>query len=241
LLWNPGPRTSLDANLEHRFFGLGGALVLRHRTPSMSFQVSMQRAPVTVSSTVGQINDLRPYLDAILTTRNPDATTRRGLVESVVGTRALDTRLPNATDIVAPYPQLETSANATWAYLGSRNTAALTLYTQTLRQLQHDGEPEPISGAQNDNRQSGASIQLGRRLTPQLSADIIVRWSRTIGLGAREGESSEEWVERLVITRAVSPRTGISAGIQHNRFSSTASGQQDYRATFAFLGMRHDF
>ena len=40
VVWNPGPRTSLDGTLEHRFFGLGGSLALRHRTPFMSFAVS---------------------------------------------------------------------------------------------------------------------------------------------------------------------------------------------------------
>ena len=244
LLWNPGPRTSLEAALEHRFFGAGGSFVFRHRMPFMSFVVSMRRGPATVSSTLGQIDagsDLRPFLDAILTTRYPDAAVRRGLVQSIVGTRGLDIRLPNPTDIVAAYPQLQTRANATWAFLGTRNTASLTVYTQTLRELRHDGDPPPSSLAQEDNRQWGASLQVGRRLTPQLSVQAVLRWSRIEGLAARAGESSEEWVQRLVISRAVSARTGISAGLQHNRFASTARDQNDYRATLAFVGLRHTF
>jgi uncharacterized protein (PEP-CTERM system associated) len=210
----------------------------------MSFLVSMRRGPATVSSTLGQIDagsDLRPALDAILTTRYPDPTVRRGLVRTLIGSRGLDVRLPSATDIVADYPQLVTSANATWVLLGTRNTASVTLYTQTVRQLTRAGDPPPAGGGQNDSRQAGASLQLGRRLTPQLSADVVLRWSRITGLAARTGESSEEWVERLVLSRAVSPRTQISGGVQHNRFASNASGQHDYRATLAFAGMRHSF
>ena len=48
-------------------------------------------------------------------------------------------------------------------------------------------------------------------------------------------------MQRIVISRALSPRTAISAGVQHNDFSSNASGQHDYKATMAFVGMRHSF
>jgi len=243
VLWNPGPRTSLDGTLEHRFFGLGGSLALRHRTPLTSFAVAMGRAPATSTVPRSQVDarsGLRPLLDAILTSRYPDPAVRRGLVESVIETRALDVRLPNPTSIVADYQQLQTDVNATWLYLGTRNTAALTLYTQKLEPLMHEGDPPPPSG-QNDRREAGASLQVGRRLEPNLSADVVVRWSKMTGLGARAGETSDEWVQRVLISRTISTRTTISAGLQHNRFSSTAAGQHDYKATLAFVGMHHNF
>jgi uncharacterized protein (PEP-CTERM system associated) len=244
LLWNPWPRTSLAASVEHRFFGASGSIVLRHRTPFMSFLVSLHRGPATVSSALGQVDaelDLRPFLDAILTTRNPDPMVRRGLVQSLVGTRALDVRLPSAIDVVAGYPQLASSARATWVFLSPRNTAALTLYRQTLRQLTRDDDPPLVAGADNDSRRAGASFQFSRRLTPQLSADAIVRWSKITGLAARAGESSQERVHRLAVSRTLSPRTGISAGVRHSRFSSNARGEHGYNATLAFVGLRHSF
>ena len=238
--WNPGPGTALDGTLEHRFFGYGGSLVLRHRTPFTSFAVSMGRSPVAVTSTLGQAS-LRTLLDAILTSRYPDPAVRRGLVQSVVGTRALDVNLPDPTGVVAGYSQLQTDARATWVYLGTRNTAAVTLYMQKLQQLTHEGDPPPPGGAQNDSRQAGASFQVGRRLSPTLSADAVLSWSKITGLAVRAGQSSEEWIQRIVISRALSPRTAISAGVQHNDFSSNASGEHDYKATLAFVGMRHSF
>jgi len=104
----------------------------------------------------------------------------------------------------------------------------------------HEGDPPPPSG-QNDRREAGASLQVGRRLEPNLSADVVVRWSKMTGLGARAGETSDEWVQRVLISRTISTRTTISAGLQHNRFSSTAAGQHDYKATLAFVGMHHNF
>jgi len=244
VLWNPGPRTSLDGTLEHRFFGIGGSLALRHRTPSMSFAVAFRRAPATVTSTLGQVNarsDLRPFLDAILTSRYPDPDVRRGLVDSVVDTRALDVRLPNPTSIVADYQQLQTDANATWVYLGTRNTASLAFYTQKLVQLVRDGDPPPPGGAPNDSRRSGASLQVGRRLEPLLSVDAVLGWSKITGLGERSGESSEEWVQRLVLRRALSMRTAVLAGVQFNQFTSNVLGQNDYKVTLAFIALRHNF
>jgi uncharacterized protein (PEP-CTERM system associated) len=242
-LWNPGPRTSVAASLEHRFFGAGGALEIRHRTPAMSFVVSLARGPVTVASTLGQLSarsDLRPFLDAILTTRYPDPTTRSGLIRGMVDNRALDLDLPNPINTVAGYPQLQTSAQATAVLLSARNTASVTLFTQTLRQLTHDGEAAIVE-ARNDNRQTGASIQLSRRLSPLLAVDAIARWSKIDGLAARTGESSRERMQRLVVRRALSPRSGISAGVQHNDFDSNASGQHPYGATLVFVGMSRRF
>ena len=163
------------------------------------------------------------------------------LVGSVVGDRALDVQLPIPTSIVSGYPQLQTNASASWAYLGTRNTAALSVYMQTLQQLIHEGEPPLPNGAQSDSRQYGASVQVGRRLSPHLAVNFVVDWSRINGLAVRAGESSEEWVQRLVVSRDISTRTAISGGFQHTSFSSNASGQHDYKAALAFVGLRHIF
>jgi hypothetical protein len=118
-----------------------GRLSRRSRSPwARSSDVDGTRSQVDARS------GLRPLLDAILTSRYPDPAVRRGLVESVIETRALDVRLPNPTSIVADYQQLQTDVNATWLYLGTRNTAALTLYTQKLEPLMHEGDPPPPPG-----------------------------------------------------------------------------------------------
>jgi len=74
-----------------------------------------------------------------------------------------------------------------------------------------------------------------------VSVDAILNWSKITGLALRAGQSSEEWIQRIVISHALSPRSVISAGVQHNDFSSNATGQHDYKATLAFAGMRHSF
>jgi uncharacterized protein (PEP-CTERM system associated) len=243
--WNASPRTELSANVEHRYFGRAGALTLRHRMPFMSFALAMSRQPVIASTSLGvlgQGSDIRSFLDAILTTRYPDPSVRGDLVNTLVTSRGLDTRLPTPIDIVAEYPQLQTSANATWVVLGTRNTTSVTLYAQTLRQLTRDGDPLSLSaGAAADSRQTGGSFKFNRRLTSQLSGDAIVQWSKITGLAARAGDVSEERIYRLALTQNLSLRTGVSAGVQQNRFTTTVSGQHSYDATLVSIGMSHRF
>jgi uncharacterized protein (PEP-CTERM system associated) len=243
--WSPGPRTDFSAVLEHRFFGQAGTLSLQHRTPFMAFSVLLSRQPVSSSASlgvVGQGGDVRSFLDAILTTRYPDPVARSGVVDGIVNSRGLDTRTSGAIDLVADYPQLQTVARAGWTLLGSRNTASVIVYSQTNRQLTRDDDPFPSVGpAFADTRQRGANFQFNHRLTPQLSADALVRWSKVTGLAAREGESTDERSYRVSLMQALSPRTGVSAGLQYNRFTTTAAGQQSYDATLAFVGMSHRF
>lgn len=242
--WNPGPRTELSAELEHRFFGRSGSFLFRHRMPSMSFSINASRQPVLETSSFGVRSgaDVRNFLDAILTTRYPDPATREGVVDQVVASRGLDTRSPGAVDIVANYPQLVTNVQADWTWLSARNAASLILYAQTRTRLSREGDPLASSTlSTTDSRQSGGSVQFSRRLTPQLTANLLARWSKVKGVAAREGDVSDERTLRLAMRQALSPRTTAFAGVEHTRFSTTVAGYHDYSATLAFVGMSHRF
>jgi uncharacterized protein (PEP-CTERM system associated) len=242
--WNPGPRTELSAELEHRFFGRSGSFLFRHRMPSMSFSINASRQPVLETSSFGVRSgaDVRNFLDAILTTRYPDPATREGVVDQVVASRGLDTRSPGAVDIVANYPQLVTNVQADWTWLSARNAASLILYSQTRTRLSREGDPLASSTlSTTDSRQSGGSVQFSRRLTPQLTANLLARWSKVKGVAAREGDVSDERTLRLSMRQALSPRTTAFAGVEHTRFSTTVAGYHDYSATLAFVGMSHRF
>jgi uncharacterized protein (PEP-CTERM system associated) len=242
--WRPGPRTDLAANVEHRFFGVGGEFSFRHRMPSMSVSVTARRLPTMSTSSLGvlaQGADIRSFLAAILTTRYPDPSVRGNLVEGIVSSRGLQSRLPDAIDIVSQYPQLQSSVDATWVFLGRRNTASLKVYALTARQLTRDGDPLAPVVANSDSRQTGSSFQFNHRLTQELSADLVVERSRIAGLGARTGEVSDQRSERVSATQQLSPRTGASVGVQRTRFTTTAAGQHSYDATVFFIGMNHRF
>jgi len=245
LEWSPGPRTSLSAELEQRFFGRTGGLLFRHRMPLTALELRVSRQPVTSSNSLGvlgQVADVRDLLHAILTTRFPDPTERAALVDAVVSIRGLDTRLPVPVDVVAEYAQLRTVARATWVLLGTRDIALVTLYGHAQRRLEREDAPMSVSGgADADSRQAGGSVQFNRRLTPQVSANALAVWSKIVGLAARAGDATRERSYRLSLTRKLSPRTGVSGGVQLNRFATTVSGLQPYDETLLFVGMSHRF
>jgi hypothetical protein len=60
-------------------------------------------------------------------------------------------------------------------------------------------------------------------------------------LAARSGDVADEQTWRMAITQAQSVRTGISAGIQYNKFRTTVFGLNPYTATAGFLGLNHRF
>jgi uncharacterized protein (PEP-CTERM system associated) len=242
LRWTPGPRTEASATFEHRFFGQGGALAVRHRMPFLSLEFAASRQPVVSSVSLGvaqRRQDLRGLLDAILTTRYPDPAVRSGVVTGVMASRGLDGELQGPVDVTAEYPQLQSDVHATGVLLGARNMASLTLYLQSRRRIMRLGDLP--SAANADSRQAGASFQFSRRLGPQLSAEAAVRWSRVSGLALREGESSDARAIRLTLTQHLSLRTDASAGVQHDRFTTTAAGQAPYAATLGFVGLQHRF
>jgi uncharacterized protein (PEP-CTERM system associated) len=177
---------------------------------------------------------IRSYLDSILTTRVPDPSQRSALVDSLVTSRGLDAATGEATDIVANYPQLQTSLEAHLTLLGRRDTVSASAYLQTARQLTHDGDPLSAAvPAVADSRQRGGAIAWNRRLG--------ARWSRIDGLAALSGDASRESVYQLKLVRTLSPRTTANAGVQHASFSTTLANQPSYRATTVFIGLAHRF
>lgn len=242
--WTPGPRTHLELELEHRYFGESGRLSLAHRTPFLSISIELLRQPVDATSSFGTLAqgiDARSALDAILTTRYPDPATRAGIVEGIVSSRGLDTRSGAAVDLVGDYPQLQTAARASLMLLGSRDTLSLSAYAVTMRALTRDGDPlAGLSPGTADSRQRGATLQLEHRLGAQLSAALAGSWSRIEGLGAR-AERSEEQTWRLSLLDHLSGRSDLTVALQWNRFESTAAGQRSFDATLALVGLIHRF
>ena len=241
--WTPGPRTHVELELEHRYFGQSGRLRLDHRTPFLTISIDLRRQPLDATSSFGTLaqgTDLRSALDAILTTRYPDPATRAGVVDGIVSGRGLDTRSTGAVNLVGVYPQLQTSMQASVALLGSRDTLSLAAYALTTRALTRDGDPLAALSATADNRQRGATFQLEHRLGAQLSATLLGNWSRIEGLGASTDRSVEQtW--RLSLLDHLSRRSDLTVALQWNRFDTTAVGQRSFDATLGLVGLIHRF
>ena len=245
LTWIPNERVSLKAEVEKRFFGVGGRLDAHHRSPFMSFALQVERIPVTTASSLGvgaSGSNLSTFLDSILTTRFPDPAARQAIVTDLVTSRGLQTKLQGSVDILAEYAQLQDRAQATWMLLGSRNIIVFSIYGQRLRQLTREGETGGgLVIANQDNRQVGGTVSLNRRLSPQVTLDMSAVFSKIDGLGLRKGDASRDRTFRISAVRMIAPRTGVSIGMQYTNFDSNIPGIDSYRAPSAFVGMNHRF
>jgi uncharacterized protein (PEP-CTERM system associated) len=242
--WSPGPRTHLQLEVEHRWFGESGRLHLDHRTPSLAIGIEVQRQLVDALSSAGMLaqgSDVRSALASILTTRYPDPVTRAGIVDGIVASRGLQTRAAGAIDLLGDYPQLQTAAKATLALLGSRDTLSVSAYAQTLRVLTRAGDPlSGLSSATADSRQRGVVFQLEHRLAAQLSAALSGDWSKIEGLGTNLNRSEQQtW--RISLMNELSLRTDLTVALQWYRFETGAVGQRSFDATLGLVGLSHRF
>ncbi len=244
LQWTPSERTRLTAEAARRFFGTGWTLDAQHRLPWMTISLQWNRSPITTATSLGVAaagSNLNTFLDGILTTRYPDPAARAVVVTNLIANRGLPTSVQGPIDVQAAYAQLQNNLRATWVLLGSRNIISVTTYAQTLRLLTRAGAAPTLLAGNLDNRQVGVTLGLNRRLSPQLTLDASANWSRINGLADQSGDVSREQIYRVAIVRAVSPRAGISAGLQHDRLATTLPGIDSFKATSAFVGVNHRF
>ncbi len=242
--WTPGPRTHLEMAYEHHYFGKAGRFHLDHRTPFLTIGIDIKRQPLDATSSFGSVaqgGDVRSALNAILTTRYPDPATRAAVVDGIVSSRGLNTSGTGAIDLIGDYPQLQTSAQASIAMLGSRDTLSLIAYSTTTRALIRAGDPlAGLSTATADNRQVGGAFQFAHRLGAQLSAAVQGTLSSIQALGATRDRSKEQ-VWRLSLLNHVSPRSDVTLALQWDRFETTAAGQRSFDATLGLVGLSHRF
>ncbi len=243
LRWVPTPRTELYANVERRFFGNGGELRFSHRTPFTTLSLRANREPVTATSSLGVLGaggDVGSFLDAILSRSTPDPVKRAALVQNLIATRGLQTAFPTAVDVVATYAQLQTGLTASWVYLGSRTTTTLSGFKQTIRQLTRS-DAVVLAPVAADNSQVGAAAEVNYRLTPQTSLDGALRWSRIRGLAATEGQTTREVSMRFALVQNLSPRTGMTLGVQYKKVDSNVGSVLSQDPTLIFAGVTHRF
>lgn len=243
--WVPGPRTELSGRIEERFFGRAWDLKLQHRMPWLATELRVVREVLSNPLSLGvatPASGLGNFLDAMLTTRVADPLQRASLVNSLLAQRGLSPTDPYAIDVQADYAQLRNAVNVGFALMGPRDTLSVTAYREQLTLVQRPGdEAAVIGGGPADNRQWGALVEAHHRLTPVLSLDALLRWSRISGLGAREGDRSDEAVAQLALARQMSPRTTASAGVQRRRYRTTVTGLNDFTAASGYVGVKHRF
>ncbi len=243
--WRPSARTRFDADVEHRFFGVGWDLHLRHRLPQAVVDFSLQRAPSANPASfgiTGPDSDPATLLGALLSSRIPGEADRDNAVDTLFATRGLPTEFVQPVQIFSESAQLATRATMNLVLNGVRNTIFFSAYYAKAQAL--DQSAAALSSANFDSRQWGSSLGLFHRLAPRTSAGAEIAWTAIDALGVRAGDSSHQVVGTLSLTRQLSQTATLSCGLRH--FSSrvvldSSSTTSQVNENQAFAGLRMQY
>jgi uncharacterized protein (PEP-CTERM system associated) len=246
VLWLPTERTELKADYEQRFFGTGGSLQWSHRSPFIGFYWNVSRQPSALGTSF-LLNpaggDVQTLLDAIFRTRYPNPADRAVVVKNVISGLGISAGLGQPVEVFADYAQLTTSSNVSAVFQGVRSTVITRLFSSRSRQLNPESTPfVPSLGIAADNAQRGLSIDINRRLTRTLSADLGMGYSLIEGLGVAQGQSTKNMALRLGFTQALTPKTKATLGARYLRTDLVTAGQEaSAKEVATFVGLMHRF
>lgn len=238
LNWRPNERGEMNVALESRYFGVGGDFEWRQRSPYLGFALRASRQPVAQSGShlLGAAGDSVPgLLDGILATRYPDPAQRAGFVNDLMRQLNLPGTLVGPLELYTSYAQLQSNVSLTAFLYGRLTTATATVFARKRVRLVDLEDVLAPASLDSDNLQSGAEFAITRRLTPVLSVDGGLRYSRVKGLGASAGNASRDAAVRIGLTRQVTPSTRVSAGLRYQSVNSTVTSPSNETAIVASL------
>lgn len=246
--WRPTQRTLLRGMREDRFFGSGWEGVFSHRMPwfAVNFRAASELSSFPQELlTLASGGNVAQMLDAMLTTRFPDATERARQVQELMRSQGLPATLGGPLTLYTQEAFVSTSRSLTLGWVGPHST--LTLSGGTLRvepiPTSTGAPPSPITALSIENsaqRVFGLNFtyRLGRTQTLGLILGhtfIETLGTTTPGLVGTQQDETRQRSMRLTLTQNVSPRTEIIFGVRRRLSDSRLAADFTENAVFAAL------
>ncbi len=242
LTWTPNPRTRVGGFWESRFFGPSYLFEASNRQRALAANLSASRSITTYPQLILQLpstGNVSGLVNAILVARFPDPVERARQVQDLIDRQALPASLPSGINIFSQGVNIVTSGTGTLAWMGVRNTLALTLYYLKTAPLPESAIP-PTFIAFNNNIQKGASLSFSHRLSPVMLLNAGISRSETRGFDQTAGQNTDENVLEVQATRQLTPRSSGFVGARYRQWDSTSTflGNSDEAAIFVGLFYR---
>jgi len=242
MAWRPTERTDFSTAIDHRYFGTGGRLVFNHRMPWVAWNLLLTRDIVSTPQTLLDLpptDNVAALLDQLYTTRFPDPIERSRQVQEVIARGGLPASLTQATTVYSQRISLQTYGSLRVAYVGTRNSLALSGFWSRLEDAPETGALA-TSLALNNNIQQGVGLTGSRRMTPTITLRLGLDRSTIKSLGvATTDQASEQRSVRVDMTVQLAPRTSSYVGVRHTEFIQNQAVRNDEDA--AFVGIDHRF
>jgi uncharacterized protein (PEP-CTERM system associated) len=239
--WHPSERTALDFDAEHRFFGNGVHLNFTHRMPWLSWNLHASRDLDTTPRTLFSLppsDNVAALLDSILTTRVPNPVDRANQVQDIISKQGLPASTASVIPILSARLSVTENASLGVAYLGTRNTLALTVYATRIRDALEQG-PFATDAAATNNLQRGATVAYTLKMTPTVSAGLTVNYSRIQALDtATTSELTKDGSVQGHVAVQLAPKSTVLFGAQQRKLASNTVPGGHETSVFALLEHR---
>ncbi|MEG1970323.1 MAG: TIGR03016 family PEP-CTERM system-associated outer membrane protein [Burkholderiaceae bacterium] len=243
LTWRPTPRTNLDGYWERRYFGDSWVVSASHRMPFLALNLDTSRDVVSTPDTLFTVpggTNIFNSLDAILTTRIPDASARAAAARQIMLVGGLPAQLAQPVPIYSQNISLQTRYSGAVTLYGARNSLAFNVYYLRSEAVSGTGFNLPPALALFQNSvQRGASIAASHSLTPFTSLSAVALWQQTRGVGSQSSDESRQLTYRLQLNQQLAARLTGYVGLRYETY--TANVALDYNETAALIGLVYTF
>jgi len=242
--WHPSPRTNLDADAEHRFFGTAYHFLLSERLPLSIWTLRASRDITTYPQQIASLpaqGDVNTLLDSLFSSRITDPAARQAFVDQLISERGLPATLSQPLDLFTEQATLQQTIEGTVNLVGVRNTVLITAYHRRTEPVPGtvSAEIDLLARAQIDNTQDGATVAWSHRITPLYTLTTTADWFRVVANDA-SGFNSKQGTVTSMLSAALSRLTRVFGGIRYQRFT-TGSQQATVEETAVFVGIDHSF
>lgn len=240
IAWQPSERTNLTGAWEDRYFGGSWRLNFTHRMPRLAWTLTSSRDDSTLAQRylgLPATQNVAALIDASLTTRIPDPIERARAVEELIASRGLPRSLSGPVDIFTERIEIQTSTIGTVAYIGVRNSLALTFFATKTEGVYNALFPA-LPDSDQDNKQRGVRLSFGHQLSSLTRMNADASWRETKGLGSLAENLTTQEIYQVLVTRRLSPRTDASTGARYQTLKSNVTAEGTEAAIFFGLGHR---
>ena len=225
LTWTPGPRTSVNLDLDHRFFGRSHTVAISHRMARTTWTLtdtrSLDTSGVSSRGSLSNYDFLYQQFAFI-----PDPTARENSVRQVLAGGNLD---PSGRELAAGFltsgPTVQRAQNASMTYQGLRATVTFLAFQTWSTSASRVGSAGGDLANGNTVHQRGMSVSLSHRLTTDASVVVTASQQKTAGSGTLPGNDLRTvvatWSARL------GPYTNVSLGVRHSVADSDINPYQE--------------
>lgn len=240
--WTPTERTLLAAEVEDRYFGRSWDLQASHRMPGLVLGLRWVRraSAQPVSQLLGAAGSVTGQLDAMLSTRLPDAAERAAAVQQLLRQLGLSGSSETAVELYADAARVEQGLELSALFMGRLTSVQLLATARRMAELRDPSDPlAPGGGELANSRQLSLDFQVRRRIGALTQAELSASHSRVQALAAG-AVASQSSMLRVGANRRLSPSTDASASLRFQRLSSRTllTPAKELAAT---LGLSHRF